>query len=209
MPGLAASTPFRLASFMAQAVDGGPTPEPTAIDGIFFMDASLHDSAGPTSDGSPVGDTVRTLLGVMETLTGLDSVYLTRVDADSNIQETIFARDTRRERPHHPRGSGGAMEGHVVLADHRGWRALHPARRRTLGRHERRAGTVDPYLPERASARRWRPADRHALRDQRPPPADHRRHAARDQRVRPPARPPDRIRAGAGQAGSGPRRGGR
>ncbi len=61
------------------------------IDQIVQSDAELGPVLAPSS-GS-LEDLVRPLLAVFEELTGMDSSYLTRIDADAGVQRILYARN--------------------------------------------------------------------------------------------------------------------
>ena len=57
-------------------------------------DSLLYDIARSVSAARSAEELTRNLLAVLETLTGLDSVYLTRVNPEKTTFEVIFARNT-------------------------------------------------------------------------------------------------------------------
>ena len=61
---------------------------------------------------------VRTVLAVLETITGLDSVYLTRVDDERHTQQVVFRSKDPLRAPGDVRESGGAMERYPLPAGH-------------------------------------------------------------------------------------------
>ena len=68
------------------------------------MDVSLRDFARMVSAADSLEDLTRTLLVILENITGLESVYLTRIDPDRQSQKVIFANNTQPGRIDIPEG---------------------------------------------------------------------------------------------------------
>lgn len=59
------------------------------------MDLILDKLAAAVSDSDDLESLVRPLLGLLESITGMESTYLTRIDLQRNIQQIVFARNTK------------------------------------------------------------------------------------------------------------------
>lgn len=59
------------------------------------MDPFLDKLVTAVSDSEDLESLVRPLLGLLESVTGLESTYLTTIDLDRNIQRIVFSRNTQ------------------------------------------------------------------------------------------------------------------
>ena len=59
------------------------------------MDAILDKLATAVADSDYLESLVRPLLGLLESITGMESTYLTTVDLQHNVQHIVFARNTQ------------------------------------------------------------------------------------------------------------------
>ena len=59
------------------------------------MDIILDKLAAAVSDSADLESLVRPLLGLLESITGMESTYLTMIDLQRNIQQIVFARNTK------------------------------------------------------------------------------------------------------------------
>lgn len=59
------------------------------------MDLILDKLVAAVSDGDDLESLVRPLLGLLESITGMESTYLTSIDLQRNIQQIVFARNTK------------------------------------------------------------------------------------------------------------------
>ncbi|MDP1534556.1 MAG: GAF domain-containing protein, partial [Rubrivivax sp.] len=59
------------------------------------MDPFLDKLVAAVSDSEDLESLVRPLLGLLESVTGLESTYLTTIDLERNVQRIVFARNTQ------------------------------------------------------------------------------------------------------------------
>lgn len=59
------------------------------------MDPFLDKLAAAVSDSNDLESLVRPLLGLLESVTGMESTYLTMVDLERNVQHIVFSRNTQ------------------------------------------------------------------------------------------------------------------
>lgn len=59
------------------------------------MDPFLDKLVAAVSDSEDLESLVRPLLGLLESVTGLESTYLTTIDLDRNVQRIVFSRNTQ------------------------------------------------------------------------------------------------------------------
>lgn len=59
------------------------------------MEPFLDRLAAAVSDSNDLESLVRPLLGLLESVTGMESTYLTMIDLQRNVQRIVFARNTR------------------------------------------------------------------------------------------------------------------
>ena len=59
------------------------------------MDLTLDKLVAAVSDSADLESLVRPLLGLLESITGMESTYLTRIDLQRNIQQIVFARNSK------------------------------------------------------------------------------------------------------------------
>ena len=59
------------------------------------MDTLLDKLASAVSDSENLESLVRPLLGLLQSVTGLESTYLTTIDLERNIQQIVFSRNTQ------------------------------------------------------------------------------------------------------------------
>ncbi len=59
------------------------------------MDDFLDQLAAAVSDSEDLESLVRPLLGLLESITGMESTYLTMIDLQRNVQHIVFARNTQ------------------------------------------------------------------------------------------------------------------
>ncbi|MDO9467510.1 MAG: sensor domain-containing diguanylate cyclase [Thiobacillus sp.] len=59
------------------------------------MDPFLDKLVAAVSDSEDLESLVRPLLGLLESVTGLESAYLTAIDLERNVQRIVFARNTQ------------------------------------------------------------------------------------------------------------------
>ena len=59
------------------------------------MDALLDKLVSAVSESENLESLVRPLLGLLESVSGLESTYLTTIDLKRNIQQIVFARNTQ------------------------------------------------------------------------------------------------------------------
>lgn len=59
------------------------------------MDDFLDQLAAAVSDSEDLESLVRPLLGLLESITGMESTYLTMIDLQHNVQHIVFARNTQ------------------------------------------------------------------------------------------------------------------
>ena len=62
------------------------------------MDPILEQLADIVRDTQELGDMVRPLLELLEAVTGLESIYLTRIDLEQSTQQVLYARNTKALR---------------------------------------------------------------------------------------------------------------
>lgn len=59
------------------------------------MDAILDKLAAAVSGSDDLESLVRPLLGLLESITSMESTYLTMIDLQHNVQHIVFARNTK------------------------------------------------------------------------------------------------------------------
>lgn len=59
------------------------------------MDPFLDKLVAAVSDSADLESLVRPLLGLLESVTGMESTYLTRIDLQRNVQHIVFARNVK------------------------------------------------------------------------------------------------------------------
>ena len=59
------------------------------------MDAILDKLAAAVSDSEDLESLVRPLLGLLESITGMESTYLTMIDLQRNVQHIVFSRNVK------------------------------------------------------------------------------------------------------------------
>ena len=59
------------------------------------MDPFLDKLVAAVADSEDLESLVRPLLGLLESITGMESTYLTMIDTEQNVQRIVYARNTR------------------------------------------------------------------------------------------------------------------